>query len=153
MLKALIVDLDGTIADDRHRRCFLDVEKWGKREFDKYYEAMDKDDVFKWCRDLVRLYLEKRYCIIFITGRPEDYRQKTVQWLFAKVGLNPDTHYKLYMRPKDCYRPDTELKAEAYEEHVKGKYDVEFVLDDRTRVVEMWRQLGLVCLQVAPSNF
>ena len=34
-----------------------------------------------------------------------------------------------------------------------GNYNVKFVLDDRNRVVEMWRSLGLTCLQVADGDF
>ena len=31
--------------------------------------------------------------------------------------------------------------------------NVLFILDDRNGVVEMWRSLGLKCLQVAEGNF
>jgi len=30
---------------------------------------------------------------------------------------------------------------------------VKFVVEDRKRVVEMWRREGYTCLQVAPGNF
>jgi hypothetical protein len=36
---------------------------------------------------------------------------------------------------------------------VRDNFDVQFVLDDRDQVVEMWRAMGLTCLQVAPGNF
>jgi len=46
------------------------------------------------------------------------------------------------------------LKKELYDAHVKDKYDVLFVLDDRDQVVNMWRnELGLACFQVANGNF
>ena len=32
-------------------------------------------------------------------------------------------------------------------------FDVKFVLDDRDQVVEMWRDMGLPCFQVAPGDF
>ena len=31
--------------------------------------------------------------------------------------------------------------------------EILFVLDDRSQVVKMWRELGLTCLQVADGNF
>ena len=34
-----------------------------------------------------------------------------------------------------------------------SQYDVEFVLDDRDRVVKMWRDRGLKVLQVAEGDF
>jgi hypothetical protein len=33
------------------------------------------------------------------------------------------------------------------------KRKVLFVVEDRNRVVEMWREEGLVCLQCAPGEF
>ena len=36
---------------------------------------------------------------------------------------------------------------------IKDKYQVDYVLDDRNQVVEMWRSLGLTCLQVADGDF
>ena len=35
----------------------------------------------------------------------------------------------------------------------KNKNDVLCVYDDRQKVVDMWREEGLVCCQVAPGNF
>jgi len=45
------------------------------------------------------------------------------------------------------------LPKEIYEENIKGRYEVLFVLDDRNRVVDFWRSIGLICLQVAPGDF
>ena len=33
------------------------------------------------------------------------------------------------------------------------KDNVEAVFDDRQKVVDMWREIGLTCMQVAPGNF
>jgi hypothetical protein len=45
------------------------------------------------------------------------------------------------------------VKLELFDEHIRDQYDVQFVLDDRNQVVDMWRQLGLTCLQVGPGAF
>jgi len=38
--------------------------------------------------------------------------------------------------------------------HIKGKYTIRFVIDDRDRVVQMWRrELGLPCFQVNYGDF
>ena len=42
---------------------------------------------------------------------------------------------------------------ELYEQHVKDHYDVLCVFDDRNQVVDMWREIGLKCLQVQPGDF
>jgi FMN phosphatase YigB (HAD superfamily) len=150
--KAIICDLDGTLCDEKHRRLYINGE-WGKKEYDLFYEAMDKDDVHAWCREMVLMYLRFRYDIIFITGRPEKYRHKTTRWLHEKVGLVELSHYRLFMRPDNNYECDTIIKKQIYHEHIMPHCDVQLILEDRDRVVRMWRELGLTCLQVAEGNF
>ena len=48
---------------------------------------------------------------------------------------------------------DKIVKECLYRTHVEPRFNVKFVLDDRNRVVDMWRSLGLKCLQVAEGNF
>ena len=57
------------------------------------------------------------------------------------------------MRPENDNRQDSIVKREIFEQYIKGVYDIEFVLDDRNQVVEMWRSLGLKCLQVQEGDF
>jgi hypothetical protein len=58
------------------------------------------------------------------------------------------------MRDTGDTRKDSVLKKELYEAHVKGHYFVNFVLDDRNQVVDIWRlELGLPCLQVNYGDF
>jgi hypothetical protein len=56
------------------------------------------------------------------------------------------------VRPGDM-RNDSIVKEEIYEEHIKPRFNVRFVLDDRDRVVKMWRENGLKVLQVAEGDF
>lgn len=64
---------------------------------------------------------------------------------------------ELHLRNTKDYRPDHVIKEELYWEHIAPRYDVLYVLDDRNSaqapVVDMWRKLGLTCLQVAEGNF
>ena len=57
------------------------------------------------------------------------------------------------MRKEGDNRPDEVVKEEIFNENIRGNYSVRFVLDDRSKVVDMWRQLGLKCLQVAEGDF
>jgi hypothetical protein len=57
------------------------------------------------------------------------------------------------MRSAGDMRKDSIVKEEIYRQEILGRYNVWFVLDDRNQVVDMWRLLGLRCLQVAPGNF
>ena len=57
------------------------------------------------------------------------------------------------MRQNSDRRPDDVIKAEIYETCIEPYYNVLYVFDDRDRVVKMWREKGLTCLQVAEGNF
>jgi predicted kinase len=88
--------------------------------------------------------------LIFVSGREDKYREETLKF-FEKNDLNePD---ELFMRPTGDTRKDSILKKEIYDTHIKGKYNIKYVLDDRDSVVSMWREQGLTCLQVAPGDF
>lgn len=88
--------------------------------------------------------------LFLITGRHEKYRQQTEQWLRKHSII----HYEaLYMRANDDFRKDFIAKKEIYETHIKQKYNVLFVLEDRDQAVKMWREIGLTCLQVSFGNY
>lgn len=152
---AVIFDIDGTIADCSHRRHFLDGPK---KNWNAFYEALDEDKPkFNVIRqiDLFRRWYGEDLHIVFVTGRPEKYRARTVRWLVRE--LDADTPIPcgttLFMRPDGDNTPDDILKKEIYLEKIAPFYNVELVFDDRDKVVKMWRSLGLECWQVAEGNF
>ena len=58
------------------------------------------------------------------------------------------------MRDGADLRKDSIVKREFYDNEIRDQYFVEFVLDDRNQVVDMWRKdLGLTCLQVNYGDF
>jgi len=142
--KAIIVDIDGTLANVDHRVGLLP-------DWDSFFAAQKDDTVNEWCRNLLWRY-HPDYTIFYITGRPEKYREVTKKWLMEKECPTLGA-VDLYMRPDTKHDNDDEVKKKIYEDHIKNKYDVEFVIDDRDKVVAMWRELGLVCLQCAEGNF
>lgn len=145
--KAIIVDLDGTLANIDHRLHFV---KGDKKDFDKFYEAIPNDSVNKWCRKIIYRF-DNDYKIIYVTGRMDSgsVMVPTVDWLTR----NGVYYGNLFMRKNGDHRPDSTIKKEIYEKYIKDKYDVLFCIDDRARVVNMWRELGLVCLQCAKGDF
>lgn len=99
--------------------------------------------------------LVKQYCgcsnsaFIIITGRDESCRQATLDWL-EKYHMPPTM---LFMRPAGNYCSGAEMKKRIFESEIKDKYFVDFVIDDSTKVVKMWRELGLTCLQPNEGKF
>lgn len=67
---------------------------------------------------------------------------------------SPTKNYEaLYLRPNGDKRKDYVVKRQIYEESVKDKFNVLFVLEDRDQVVKMWREIGLTCFQVEYGDF
>ncbi len=143
--RAIIIDIDGTLANINHRRKY--VEK-NPKEWNKFKAGLPDDDINKWCAILIQ-HLGIRYEVILCTGRMEDEREATVEWL-KKYNIR---YSQLFMRAQDDYRADDIVKEEIYENNIEPLYDIIFVIDDRKRVVDMWRKKGLVCLQCAEGNF
>ena len=138
----LIVDLDGTLCDDGHRKIHLLNKDW-----DSYHSALHLDTPFP---DVVAL-IEKVidvWDVIALTGRPEEHRLKTEKWLVEhKIAVD-----MVFMRPTANYESDAIIKprllAEAYGSMENAKRRVAFILEDRDIMVAAWRQLGFNCWQV-----
>ena len=99
---------------------------------------------------LVRRMYEK--CKVFIvTGREgtPEIIAATKKWL-AKHDIIVD---ELFFRPVKDYSPGADCKKKIYEDNIKGKYNVQFVLEDNYKCVKMWREQGLVCLQPNEGKF
>jgi uncharacterized HAD superfamily protein len=136
--KAFMVDIDGTLA---HMRDYRGPFDWHKVHLD------DVDDTVA---DIVtNLWASKEYVVIVMSGRDAECFNETWKWL-EDNGI-PFDH--LLMRSEKDMRKDNIVKAELFDAYVRDNFDVQFVLDDRDQVVEMWRAMGLTCLQVAPGNF
>jgi predicted kinase len=134
--KAIIVDIDGTLAHFN-----------GRTPFDYTKVKDDICDVF--VKDIILKYYKDGYDILVVSGREDSCKDDTRDWL-----MNNDIPAKvLFMRKTDDHREDSVIKREIYENDIKDNWSVFLVLDDRTRVVEGWRSLGLKCLQCEPGDF
>jgi hypothetical protein len=67
--------------------------------------------------------------------------------------LRRSVGWELHMRPAGDVRNDAIVKLELFDQHVRDRYRVAYVLDDRDRVVRAWRSIGLTVLQVADGDF
>lgn len=140
--KAIICDLDGTLALIGDRSPY-DASKC---EGDAVNVPILKI--------LGKFSQDPEYSILFMSGRESKFQNQTSVWLQSRLGECGFQKFNaLMMRETGDSRKDSIVKSELYERHVKGKYNVEFVLDDRDQVVQMWRSIGLTCLQVAPGDF
>lgn len=145
--KAIIIDLDGTLADCEHRRCFIEGTKKDWKSFSKD-ENIIQDKLNLWCSTIINKFKDS-HKILLVTGRMEISRKITIEWLNKF-----DIKYDLLLTRKDNdFRKDSVIKEELYKNLIEPHFDVLFCLDDRKQVVDTWRALGLVCLQCADGEF
>jgi predicted kinase len=139
--KVLIVDIDGTVAKMHNRGAF---------EWDKVTEDLPKQHII----NLIEV-LGDKYKVIFLSGRDGICREGTERWICAQFkNQRIVENFELHMKGVDDNRKDTIIKQELFDAHIRGKYYVEAVFDDRNMVVELWRKrIGLTCLQVEYGDF
>jgi len=94
---------------------------------------------------------------VVVSGRLDVCRDATIAALHRHVFLQSSTAWNsgdLFMRDKAReFMPDHELKRELLHHELVPRYDIVGAIDDRHKVVEMWRQEGIFCMQVADGNF
>jgi hypothetical protein len=146
MIYAIICDIDGTLANNDHRKHYL--ENAGKKDWDGFFSEQHLDPVNK---EVAWLFneIQANYAGIIVTGRGEEFREITVKWLRN----NRISYVELYMRRAGDRRDDTIVKKEILDRLREDGYVPKLALDDRNRTVEMWRAEGVSCWQVADGNF
>lgn len=131
---AYIFDIDGTLADLSHRSPY---------DSSQYHN----DSLFLNIADLA-VELSENYHIIFLSGRSEDHRKVTEEWLNFHLGF----HLPLFMRPSGDSRNDAIVKSELFDKHVGPFYNVKGVFDDRLRVARAWHAKGLTLFRVGDPD-
>jgi len=135
--KICIFDLDGTV--------FLKSPDRGYYEWNKVNLDTPKEYVV----NILRLYKETGHKIILLSGRKEEARSGTIECL-EKYNIPFDD---LFMRSDSDDRSDDIVKRELFDNHIRDKYYVECVVDDRNKVVRLWFELGLNVFSVNhPDN-
>ena len=148
---AIICDLDGTTSlfcTSRDCGCGLNH----RSPYDA--STADRDVPNGEILEMLQTYhLFRQTEVIFMSGREDLYCDQTERFLAEHYGNGGQFAYQLHMRKGGDQRKDAVVKSELFDAHVRGRYNIRFVLDDRNQVVQLWRSLGLMCLQVADGAF
>lgn len=170
-VRLLVCDLDGTLSDHTPRMHLAGAGDW-----DAYHEGMTEDLVNPFVLWLVR---EMAGQVVFLTGRPDQYRARTVAWLERHDLFEGDDYMALLMRGKGEYGSDIDIKPAKLDDWIKenegnemllditqehflrtGEFEEEpdfkdftLILEDRDKMVARWRDLGYDCWQVAEGAF
>ena len=139
----ILVDMDATLFLNTHGRPFYGDE----------LEPTDilKDEPIPATITLVKAYQATGNLVIGLSGREDkpQIRACTLKQC-ENVGIHLDA---LILRPLGSRKRGDASKKELFEKNIKDKYFVDFVLDDSSKVVKMYRDLGLTCLQPNEGKF
>lgn len=141
MNECILVDVDGTLSDPTHR--LHHVQKTPP-DWESFLDEC-KDDLPN--KDIIRLHQildagrDNQVKMVIVSARPNDRCQLTKQWL---QDHNVD-YDELFMREAGDYRRDDVVKKEILDK-IREKYTILFAVDDRPRIVDLWRRNGITCL-------
>jgi predicted kinase len=162
MIRAIIVDMDGTLANVKHRLHYLSRLPKGMSSFETYHGLIDQPKDWTSFHDacvddtpieavawlVTALFATTslssgKYAIVIVSARHEPYRERTEAWL-AKFGI---PHDRLYMRTDEDTRPDHEIKADILAQMMDDGYEPWLAIDDRPEVCDMWESFGIAVLR------
>lgn len=139
--KSIICDIDGTLAI------------MGERSPFKVKTSILVDTLNEPVASILSRFKDS-HTIIFVTGRNERDREITNEFIGLYMKWLENEDYLLFMRPDGDYRQDCVVKKEIYNTFIKDNTKVEFALEDRDQMVDMYRQdLNIPCLQVNYGRF
>ena len=131
----IIVDMDSTLCVNLTKRPFY-TDDWADKCL---YDTPLIGPI-----SIVRAQKMTGTCdIIIITGRKEDGRTQTEEWL--KTYNVP--YDRLYMRGECDFTKSDAFKEKILKTFILPKYNVLFAIDDDDKCVKMFRNNGLICLQ------
>lgn len=152
MIKTVIVDIDGTVMNNEHRQGYLDRHP---KNWIQWEKNMHKDTAYEDIVWLVKVLAQAGCKIVFITGRnarPEVV-ETTKRQLDEVAGLK-GFYDRLYMKDADDHTPDNVAKVQLFKQMQADGFEGPYLaIDDRDRVVKMWRELGVRCLQVKDGAY
>ena len=142
----IIFDIDGTLMDISHRKKFVESKP---KDWNSFRDETPNDTPIKEVF-LTAIALQKAgHNIIIASGRNKSQRAITMKQLIGE-GL---VFIDLFMRSDKDFRSDVVLKREMLGAMRRKGYNPKMVFDDRSSVVQMWRDEGLRVAQVAPGDF
>lgn len=128
----IILDLDGTIADNSHREHLIPKEKGTTDQWTEFNLACGGDYIIPETYEVLNaIYWHTGHSVYVVTGRSEVCLDETVNWL-AKNAIHYDL---LIMRPEDDHRKAVEFKREKFEE--LGLCEEDIVFEDDPAIINM----------------
>jgi hypothetical protein len=142
--KVVLCDIDGTVADIHHRLHYVKREP---KDWKGFFSAIPSDTPRLDVAAILEQHHQAGRTIIFLSARPDTYKEATLHWLATHGG----EHFTVIMRDASDHRQDEEAKRDMLKRHFPDLSVIYEVIDDRPRVIRMWRALGLRVTDVGPG--
>ena len=138
-----LCDLDGTLCNVSHRRQYVATKP---KNWDAWNAGLVNDKPNLAVLGIITS-LTYYYPLIFVSGRSDDYRKQTEEWL-EKYDIS---YNALYMRKYKDHRDDVIVKGELADE-IEKEYNILGVFDDRKKVIDMWINRGIFVFDVGQGK-
>jgi len=139
-----LCDLDGTLCNVSHRRQYVATKP---RNWDAWNAGLVNDKPNLAVLGIITS-LTYYYPLIFVSGRSDDYRKQTEEWL-EKYDIS---YNALYMRKYKDHRDDVIVKGEIADE-IEKEYNILGVFDDRQKVIKnTWLSRGIFVFDVGQGK-
>lgn len=133
-LPIAVIDLDGVLADVRHRLSFLERKP---KDWDGFFAAIPDDDVLAEGRAVVEK-LAANHELVYLTGRPEATRRDTEAWLER----HELPRAKLIMRRAGDRRPARVTKPALLRRLAADGRRIAVIVDDDPQVCAALEEAG-----------
>lgn len=150
--RIVIFDLDGVIADVRHRVHFIDrtisrednhgIKVVGHHpDWDKFFKACPDDVPNKDMVDLLKIFVDWGHKIYILSGRSASVKKETLEW-FSRYIIPFDF---MFLRPVENYEIDFRLKSRWINKiiELEGLDKIFMAFDDNVKNVEIFRNAGI----------
>ena len=141
-MQTILSDIDGTVSNNLHRQHFLN----NKKDWKNFFINSKDDKPILPIIEKINSFQKKYFEIIFISGRPEEYRQITETWLRKYFNFE----FEILMRPEKDKRDNVEVKKYLFNFHLKDR-EIKLVFENDEDLCSLWRSKGLEVFKVDRS--
>ena len=141
--KAVIVDVDGTLADVRAIRHHVAQKP---KNFDAFHAASAHVAPNQQAIDFVTRHHAAGFIIIVVTARLQTWFDVTNTWLHRHMPVPFDGPFH---RPDGDFRPDVQVKRDIHR-YLSRHFDIRGAIDDNPNVIALWDELGIP-VEVVPG--
>ena len=135
-MDAVIIDVDGTLADVSSIRHYVRPGQVKGKNFDKFHEESVNCPPNAWVVDMAKEAHNEGKAVIIVTARKHKWRHVTA-WFLA---LNDIPSDMLIMRNDNDQRKDYDVKKDILSSIRAQGFNVVHAIDDNPAIIRLWEE-------------